>query len=246
MVAHGTTTSNAIEFTRELAYTNDAAEVAEGAQKPESDLTFELVSTPVRTIAHFIKVSKQVLDDAPALAAYIDTRLRHGTEQRYDAQLLNGDGVGQNISGMTDTGNYTAFTPLTGETALDSINRAIYEVIAADYSATGIILNPADWGAIERLKDTTNSYIIGNPQGYVGPVLWGLPVTVTNAMTAGKFLVAAFDIAYMAWDRQGTVVEMFEQDDVNVQKNLVTIRSEKRGALASYRPVSASYGSLTL
>jgi len=246
MVAHGTTTSNAIEFTRELAYTNDAAEVAEGAQKPESDLTFELVSTPVRTIAHFIKVSKQVLDDAPALAAYIDTRLRHGTEQRYDAQLLNGDGVGQNISGMTDTGNYTAFTPLTGETALDSINRAIYEVIADDYSATGIIMNPADWGAIERLKDTTNSYIIGNPQGYVGPVLWGLPVTVTNAMTAGKFLVAAFDIAYMAWDRQGTVVEMFEQDDVNVQKNLVTIRSEKRGALASYRPVSARYGSLTL
>jgi HK97 family phage major capsid protein len=246
IVPHGTTTSNAVEFTRELAFTNNAAETAEGAQKPESALTFELVSTPVRTIAHFIKVSKQVLDDAPALASYIDTRLRHGTDQRYDAQLLNGDGTGQNISGMTDSGNYTAYTPVTGDTALDSINRAIYAVIGADYAATGIVMNPADWGAIERLKDSQANYIIGNPQGNIGPVLWGLPVVVTNAMAAGKFLCASFDIAYQAWDRQGTVVEMFEQDSDNVQKNLLTVRSEKRGCLASYRPASTRYGNLTL
>lgn len=246
IVPHGTTTSNAVEFTRELAYTNAAAETAEAAAKPESTLTFELVTTPVRTIAHFIRVSKQVLDDAPALASYIDTRLRHGTDQRYDAQLLTGDGTGQNISGMTDSGNYTAFTPSTGDTALDSINRAIYAVIGADYAATGIVMNPADWGAIERLKDSQANYIIGNPQGNIGPVLWGLPVVVTNAMTAGKFLVAAFDIAYQAWDRQGTVVEMFEQDADNVTKNLLTVRSEKRGCLASYRPASTRYGNLTL
>lgn len=246
IVPQGNTTSNAVEFTRELAWTNDAAETAEGADKPESDLTFELVSTPVRTIAHFIRVSKQVLDDAPALASYIDTRLRYGVEYRYDAQLLNGDGTGQNISGMTDSGNYTAFTPATGDTALDSINRAIYAVIAADYAATGIIMNPADWGALERLKDNEERYILGNPQGVLGPVLWGLPVVVTNAMTAGKFLVASFNIAYQVWNRTGTVVEMFEQDADNVTKNLLTVRAENRGCLASYRPASTQYGSLTL
>ena len=246
LVPQGNTTSNAVEYTRELAFTNNAAETAEGAAKPESALTFELVTCPIATIAHFLKVSKQVLSDAPALASYIDTRLRYGVDVRYDAQILNGNGTGQNISGMTKSGNHTAFTPVTGDQQLDSVNRAIYAVYAQDYAPTGIVMNPADWGAIERLKDNEERYIIGAPQSTLGARLWGLPVVVTNAMTAGKFLVAAFDIAYQVWNRQGTVVEMFEQDSDNVQKNLLTVRAENRGALATYRPASAQYGSLVL
>lgn len=242
----GNTTSNAVEYTRELLFTNNAAEVAEAAQKPESVLTFELVNQPVRTIAHFIKVSKQVLDDAPALASYIDTRLRYGVEQKYDSQLLNGDGTGQTISGMTDSGNYTAFTPVTGDQALDSVNRAIYSVYGSDYAPNAIFMNPADWGGIERLKDGNSNYIIGNPRAVISATLWGLPVIVTNAMTAGKFLVAATDIAYQVWNRQGTVVEIFPQDSDNAQKNLLTVRAENRGMLASYRPASVRYGNLTL
>lgn len=248
ILPQGTTTSNAVEYVRELAFTNNAAETNEGVKKPESSLTFELVNAPVKTIAHWLKASKQVLEDAPALQSYIDTRLRYGVEYRWDAQLLNGDGTSPNLSGLTDSGNYTAFTPLTGENALDSINRAIYAVYAADYAPTAIIMNPADWGAIERIKvsGSDNRYVVGNPTGVLGPVLWGLPVIVTNAMTQGKFMVAAFDIVAQVWNRSGTVVEMFEQDEDNVQKNLLTIRAEKRGALAVYRPASSRYGSLTL
>lgn len=244
----GTTGSNALEYVRELAFTNDAAETNEGVAKPESDITFELVNTPVKTIAHWLKASKQVLDDAPALQSYIDTRLRYGVEYRIDAQLLNGNGTNPNISGLTDSGNYTAFTPLTGENGLDSINRAIYGVYGQDYAPTAIIMNPADWGALERVKVGTsdNRYVIGNPNGITGPMLWGLPVIVTNAMTVGKFMVAAFDIAAQVWNRSGVVVEMFEQDEDNVQKNLLTIRAEARLALAVYRPASIQYGSLTL
>lgn len=242
----GTTSSNLVEYTRELAFTNNAAETEEKEVKPETDLTFELASAPVRTIAHWIKASTQVLSDAPMLQGYIDNRLRYGVELRIDNQLLNGDGTGQNISGMLDTGNFTAFTPTTGDTALDSINRAIYDVIGADYTATAIIMNPADWGAIERLKATDDHYIVGNPQGRIGPVLWGLPVVVTNNMTAGDFAVGAMDIAYQVWNRQGVVVQMFMQDEDNVQRNLVTIRSEARLALAIYRSASVYSGNLEI
>jgi HK97 family phage major capsid protein len=180
------------------------------------------------------------MDDAPALASYVDTRLRYGVEQRIDAQLLNGNGTGQNISGMTNSGNYTAFTPESGDNAIDSINRAIYEVIGADYAPTAIMMNPKDWGAIERTK-INDSYVFGSPGLAVGPVLWGLPVVVTNAMTEG-----AMDVAYQVWNRQGTIVEMSESDDTNFQKNLVTVRAESRLALAVYRPASVQYGDLTL
>ena len=244
----GTTSSNAVEYTRELAFTNNAAETAEGAQKPETVLTFELVTANVATIAHFIKVSKQVLDDASALEAYIDNRLRYGVELRYDNQLLNGNGTGQNISGITASGNHTAFTPTTGENALDSINRAIEAVQVADYMPTGIMLNPADWHGIERQKVGTSDdrYVIGNPSGDMGNRLWGLPVVVSNNVTAGKLIVGDFQNAYQVFDRQGTIVEMFEQDSDNVQKNLLTVRAEARGTLASLVPAAVQYGDLTI
>ena len=241
----GTTNSNLVEYTRELAFTNNAAETAEAATKPESALTFELAEAPVKTIAHWLKLSKQVMDDAPALASYVDTRLRYGVELRIDQQLLNGNGTGQNIAGMTKSGNYTAFTPVSGDNAIDSINKAIYAVQAADYAPTAIVLNPADWGAIERTKSTTGEYEFA-PNMMLAPTLWGLPVIVTNTMTAGKFMVGAMDIAYQVWNRQGVTVEMSENDDTNFQKNLVTVRAEARLALAVYRPASVQYGSLVL
>ena len=241
----GTTSSNLVEYTRELAFTNSAAETAEGATKPEAALTFELVSAPVKTIAHWLKLSKQVMDDAPALASYVDTRLRYGVDLRIDQQLLNGNGSGQNIGGLAKAGNHTAFTPSSGDNAIDSINRAIYAVAAADYNATAIILNPADWGAIERTKTNDDAYVFGAPQK-LAPTLWGLPVIATNTMTAGKFMVGAFDMAAQVWNRQGTVVEMSEADDTNFQKNLVTVRAEARLALAIYRPASIQYGNLTV
>jgi HK97 family phage major capsid protein len=241
----GTTSSNLVEYTRELAFTNNAAEAAEAATKAESALTFELVSAPVKTIAHWLKLSKQVMDDAPALASYVDTRLRYGVDLRIDQQLLNGNGSGQNIGGLTKSGNFTAFTPVSGDNAIDSINRAIYAVAAADYNATAIILNPADWGAIERTKTTDDAYVFGSPQK-LAPTLWGLPVVATNTMTAGKFMVGAMDVAAQVWNRQGTTVEMSEADDTNFQKNLVTVRAEARLALAIYRPASIQYGNLTV
>lgn len=241
----GTTSSNLVEYTRELAFTNSAAETAEGATKPEAALTFELVSAPVKTIAHWLKLSKQVMDDAPALASYVDTRLRYGVDLRIDQQLLNGNGTGQNIGGLAKAGNHTAFTPSSGDNAIDSINRAIYAVAAADYNATAIILNPANWGAIERTKTNDNAYVFGAPQ-QLAPTLWGLPVIATNTMAAGKFMVGAFDMAAQVWNRQGTTVEMSEADDTNFQKNLVTVRAEARLALAIYRPASIQYGNLTV
>jgi HK97 family phage major capsid protein len=241
----GVTNSNLVEYTRELAFTNNAAETAEAATKPESALTFELAEAPVKTVAHWLKLSKQVMDDAPALASYVDTRLRYGVELRIDQQLLNGNGTGQNIAGMTKSGNFTAFTPVSGDNAIDSINKAIYAVQLADFAPTAIVLNPADWGAIERTKSTTGEYEF-MPNQALGAVLWGLPVVVTNTMTQGKFMVGAMDIAYQVWNRQGVTVEMSEADDTNFQKNLVTVRAEARMALAIYRPASVQYGDLVL
>lgn len=246
VIPAGQTNSNLVEYTRELAFTNNAAEAAEGATRGESGITFELAQAPVVTVGHFIKVSKQVLSDAPALAAYIDNRLRYGVEVREDSQIINGTGVGQNLKGLSHADNKTTFTPTSGDTEIDSVNRAKSTLAAADYAATALFLNPATWGTIERKKTSYGEYVVGNPFGQIVPVLWGLPVVVTNSITAGKLLIGAFNVGAMLFDREAVTVEMTNSNDTDFQKGLITLRAEKRLALAGLRPASVLYGSLTV
>ena len=244
-IPQGNTVSNAVEYTRESTFVNNAAETAEGAAKPESDVTFELVNQPVQTIAHWIKLTKQVIDDAPMLASYVDTRMRYGVELRLDNQLVNGDGTTPNISGMLDTGNYTVFTP-TGTDASVSIRQAQTQVLLADYAPTAVILNPADCQAIDLTTGTDGHYVAADPRAMSTKMIWGMPIIESNAMTAGQFLVAAFPVAYQQWNRQGVTVDLSESDDTNFQTNLVTLRAEMRAMLASYRPASAVGGALSV
>jgi len=102
------TTSNAVEYTKEASFTNSAAEASEGAQKAESALTWALVNMPISTVAHWLKISKQLAADAPALAAYVNSRMVYGVNRRVETQLAVGDGTAPNISGIFDTGNFTA------------------------------------------------------------------------------------------------------------------------------------------
>jgi HK97 family phage major capsid protein len=252
ILPRGQATNNTVHYTREGSWTNGAAETAEGAQKPEATLTFEGLDVPVRTIAHFLKLSKQVLDDAPALQSYIDQRLRHGVQQRAEAQVIGGNGTSPNIAGMSATGNHVDLVIDAADKDLDALSRAKYQVIASDYMADVYLMNPADWGRIERTKtgitddgrylaggDNAISYLANGIQ----PLLWGLPVILSNNVPAGQFFCMSRD-AVMFWERQGVTVEIFDQNEDDVEKNLLTIRGEMRGAFTTFRPSAVVYGAL--
>lgn len=234
--------SNLIEFTRESAFTNNAAQqTAEGDVKAETDIGFELVEAPIRTTAHFIKISRQALSDNPAIGAYVEDRMRYGVGLAEQNGFITGDGSGSTFDGLLN--NAQAFTPQTGETALDSINRAAEAVSVADFTADTVILHPADWFAIRRLKNTDEEYLLGIGGG-VAP-LWGLNVIATNSMTQGQLLVGDMQRAAMIWDRQMITLDIFEQDSDNVQRNLVTIRAENRSTITVARPAALRAGALT-
>lgn len=241
------TSLNVIETTKENTVTYAAAEIGEGSSKPESAVTFALVQTNIATIATWLKLSKQVAADAPTLANYVNTRLMHMVERRIDSQIVNGDGTTPNISGITDSGNFTAYTPLTAYTALDSIAVAISNVATADYQANAILLNPADFWTIQRAKGTTNDhYLYGNPaSGQLGQTIWGLPVVASNAVASGKLIVADFTQAYQFWQRETTTIAISDSDSDNFTKNLVTVLAEARCALETRVPAACVYGNLT-
>lgn len=243
LIMPGRTGSNAIEFVQESGFQNMAAPVAEGTGKPQSDLSFELKTTTVKTIAHWFRASKQVLADIPLLQSYINGRAIYGLKYKEEEQLIAGDGTGQNLLGLIPQA--TAFNDLlrkVGDTKIDTLRRAILQVRIAEYRASAIALNPVDWADIELQKDDHGSYVWVNVQEGGTQRMWRLPVVDTNAVPEGEFLVGAMNIAAQVFDREDAAVEVSTEDGDNFRNNMVTIRAEERLALAVYRPESFVHG----
>jgi len=237
---------NSVNSLRELDWTNAAAETAQTTLKPESALTFEPYNVPVETIAHFIKVSNQLLADAPAVSAYIDTRLRDGLAQRVERQLLLGTGTTPQIKGLTIAGNFVAFTATTGANLVESINKAKYNRWAVGEVVDTVIVNPADWAAMEVLREGagTGAYLYGNPGTVAGSSPFGVDVVMSQYMPAGKFLIGSLRSSATIYQRQGATVEMGYIDD-DFTRNMVTIRAEERLGLAVDRPMGLMFGDIT-
>ena len=248
LMTWGRTNSNAVEFVRETGFTNSADVVSENPSggKPESDLTLELASAPVATIAHWVHASKQVLSDAGMLQAHIDGRLMYGLKLKEETQLLKGSGVGLNINGVyTQASAYSnPGVVVDNQTYIDQLRIAMLQVQLAEYTADGLVLNPIDWAMIELTKDLDNRYLFANPQGLVGPVLWGLPVVATQSMDQGDFLTGAFRMGAQGWDREDATILVSTEDRDNFIKNMVTILCEERVALTVYRPEAFVKGEL--
>lgn len=240
----GTTTSNLIEWIKELVYTNAADVVSEGAQKPESNITYEREDVPVRTIAHWIHATRQVLSDFPQLQTLINGRLSYGLKIVEENQILLGDGVGNNILGLIPQATaYNTALNRVGDTFLDVIRHAILQVRLSFYPASGIVLTPTDWHNIELTKDNQNRYLMANPAGTLPAMLWGRPVVESDAMPNDQFLVGAFRMAATLFDREQASIAVSTEDRDNFIKNMVTILCEERIALAVARPAAFVHGS---
>jgi HK97 family phage major capsid protein len=240
----GRTSSNLVEFTRENVFTNNAgaqyaSPARENVTKPESGITFTLASAPVVTLAHFIPVSRQVLDDAPQLQSYVNSRLTFGLKLEEEDQLLNGSGTSGNLSGILTAGNFVAYNrAVSGDTRLDTIRRAIAQAALSEFTADTVVINPADWEGIELTKGTDGQYVIGNPMDGLAPRIWGKRVVATNSIASGTFLVGAMSMGAQIWDRMDAAVQISYEDGDNFKKNMATLLAEERLALTVYRPAA--------
>jgi len=245
------TTSNAIEFTKELSFTKSAAETAEGVLKPESLITFALVNMPISTVAHWIKISKQLASDNTALAAYVNQRMVYAVNHRVETQLVVGDGVAPNISGIFDTGNFTAHGYAAAALGATLQKLVLIRKIMADgwnagYPADAILLNPVDWAQIEIDLLTTSANAARVQYDAAGnPSLFGVRVFQSVGVAADTVAVGAFSQAYTVHNREGVIVELSDSDGDNFTKNLVTLRAERRLALATEIPGAVRAGDLT-
>nr|WP_288454593.1 phage major capsid protein [uncultured Pseudomonas sp.] len=224
-------------YFKELLHTRGAAPVAEGGLKPTSDVTFEMVTDRVKKVAVWMPVTDEALDDVPQLLGYIQELLRYDLKLEEEAQILKGDGTGENLNGlMTQATTYDAALTKAGDTAIDIVRRAIYQARKqSKLSADGVVMTELDWMNIELQKDGENRYLFANLQGLVTPILWGRPVITSDSMdegdadTGGEFLVANFARAAILFDRMSFLFKMGMINDQFIKNERALLVEERLG-----------------
>jgi len=246
------TGTNAVEYVIENWNLAADYQVAEGDKKAQSAVAYTDATAVVRTIAHYVKISRQMLSDVPSVQQSIDRRLVYGVLLKEDKELLYGDGAAGHLKGiMTVATAYAPPTglPTTGVTGMDMIAAAIAQVAAAGYVPNAVVLNPTDWAAMQLAKTTLGTYILagpgyGPPQSVAPQGIWGLQVVTSINMLQGSFLVGAFPGNAALFDRESAVVEISFENEDDFIRNLATIRCEERVTLAVYVPLAFVKGNL--
>lgn len=247
LIAPGRTQSNTIYYVKQTGFTNNAAVVPENTAKPYSDIKFAEETTPVRTIAHMFKASKQILDDFAQLQSTVDAEMRYGLKYVEEQEILFGDGTGAHLKGIIPQATaFNAAFAVEKETGIDVLRLAMLQAQLARFPASGHVLHFTDWARIELSKDELGRYILANPAQLTTPTLWGLPVVATEAAQfLGKFLTGAFNSGAQLFDREDANVVISSENADDFEKNMISIRCEERVALAVYRPEAFVWGSLS-
>lgn len=238
LMLQGTTNSNSIQYYEQTTRTNAAVEVAEGSVKPEAAIDFTLRTDPVETIAVWLPVTKQALEDVPFLESMIREELRFMVEQREELQLLVGNGTTPNISGILDRSGIQTQAKGADSTP-DAIFKAITLVRNTGFAEpTAIVLHPNDWQGIRLLTTTDGIYIWGPPSQAGADTIWGLPVRVTSNLTENTGLVGAFRPYAKRVRRSAVEVTLSTEHDTYFIYNKVAILAEERLALQVTRPAA--------
>jgi HK97 family phage major capsid protein len=249
LVPQGSTTAGAVSYVEETSFTNAAAPVLENTAKPQSAKVFTPKTQIVETIAHYFKISKQTLNDLPAVEAAIENNGVYGVQIVEDDQLLNGSGTAPNLRGF-NTVAVAAPAPPVGPpapTSIDAIGYAYFDLAAKGYLPDGVVMNPADWGKVAMLKNTQGNYIFANPIEYAAvPRLWGMRLVLSAKEAAGSFLVGAFTGNSQILDREQVNVQVATQNEDDFIKNMVTILVEERLTLLIFNAAAFEKGTALL
>lgn len=261
VLINGTTTSDAIVFFRELLFTNNAAGVpqathtaaasetpANASVKPESAITFEQDTAPVVTIAHWIPITRQTLQDAGQLQTYVEQRLLDGLRLVESDQLLNGTGT-NDLEGLLPTTGvqdlnaaYFLGAPVadagTDNENFNRIRRAKTLIRTVGRAVPNfVVINPADLEQFDTATDANEQYFGAGPYGGSNPArLWGLRVVEDENIAENTALVGDGRMAAV-WDRMQSQILIDTIDDQFI-RNMLTILAEERLALTVFRPAA--------
>ncbi len=238
------TDQNAVVYEEETTLTeSNVIEKAESATFGEAALAYTKRTVTVEKIPVMIPVSDEQLEDVPYIQSLIEQRLGEMLIRRVSYQGINGTGVTPLLAGLNTTGVPTMGTTaaVSGDGNADAIARGIKDVrVTGRAIPSAIVMNPTDW-LNERLRKTKDgAYIWGSPAVEGMGSMWGLPIVIEDALTAGYALAGDFRM-YGAWvEKRGITVKVTDSHASYFVTGTQYIRADMRGCYVWERPTAFS------
>lgn len=232
LVDRQTITSNEFEFLRQTTRSTQAAPVPDLAQKPVSTYTITPVIDRVRVIAHLSEpIPERFLADYTSVMQFLESEMFGGVLDALEAQIVAGDGTGENMVGVINTPG-TTIVPFSGD-VLTTLRKARTVLQTMHETPTGWVLHPADAEELDLLReDASGSFLVAGPG--LSNILGDVPVVVSTSVPAGTALLGDW--------RQ---VRVFVREDMrldadrsgpNFERNQVVLRAEGRFGIGVLRP----------
>lgn len=246
MIRNEPVNTGSIFVHRQTGTTGEAdVQSPEAGEKSEVTFSFDGVTETVPTVAAWVAVTKQALDDVVGLRVFLDQTLLWLLEKKIETQLLDGNGVGA-IRGLKPFA--TAYNSALSGSSFDRakiLSGALAQVQAAGFAATHMVLHPYDIHHLRTTRSTTGEYCLVLPTGAGGmSQLWSGSIIPSDRQTEGEFTV--FDINQLLMrERMAMTIDISESHSDFFTKNKVAIRAEWRGQLVLGQSAAIVDGSLT-
>lgn len=229
--------SNAFEFWQQQVRTNNAAFVADLATKPTSAFTVAPVEDRLRVLAHLSEpIPNRLWLDYTELQQWLISELYQGLLDALEAQVLNGNGSGENFTGILEASGTTAVAFSTD--VITTLRSALTTFENSGVQPTGWVLNPSDAAALDLLRESGSPDLFVT-QGYLhGPagsanIFGDVPRLVSPRVPAGKALLA--DWSKVRLFTRGGIVTMADPF-TGFATNTTLLRSEMRIGMGLLRP----------
>lgn len=209
------------------------------ASIPEKDFEFQEYKAYLKKIGVTNKHSVEILQDAPQLVNAIKGWLQEDVNIVTDDQLLNGTGIGQNLSGVFTVASVLDATEVGAKRVeeanlYDVIRVAITKIAVSGkgkFSANYVLLNPEDADALDLTKDINGQYVLPPFRSADGMMIKGARVIENVGVPVGEFLVGDFRKLHIG-TKGGVVIEMTNSDGDDFKKDILTVKMTRR--VASY------------
>jgi HK97 family phage major capsid protein len=164
----------------------------------------------------------------------VDDELISDLGEESEDQLLNGDGTGENFTGLAETAGVLvqAWDTDIAVTARKAITNLL---INGKQIPTAYLFNPQDWESFDLLQDDNGRYYWGGPMAQGPRTLWGVPVAQSFFQDQGTGWLGNWR-KMVVWDSEEAMISATDSHEDFFIRNLVAILGEMRAAMGVIRP----------
>lgn len=209
---------NAIEYISWAVATGGAAVVAEKAAKPAVEFRPTITPDVLQNIAAYTQLTRQMIEDYSAVQSLINSELQREVARKEEAEAVAALGA-------------ATLPTATGDTLLEAIRVGVGTVQAAGYSPNAVMLNPADYAALDIA-------VMGAT--LIGPTLrqsfWGLTPVPASSQAEGTAVVGDFRTGLQHFFRNQIQLFVSDSHADTFLSNVFTLLAERRSKTAVVRP----------